>query len=149
MARFELISCRLAIQVCVGTLPNGRSSHRTFSVKNIDFDADAEAIADFVRAISPILAYPVTCVRLVRRYRVVTDETVNAPEAALSRRPSADPISNSTTFLMLSLLAILSGCASLLNMPGLVGGCFKRKRRGGLKKLVLCDKPAALTSLRV
>ncbi|MDR1885954.1 MAG: hypothetical protein LBQ56_06725, partial [Synergistaceae bacterium] len=93
MARFELISCRLAIQVCVGTLPNGRSSHRTFSVKNIDHDASAEAIAGFVRAISPILAHPITRVRLVRRYRVVTDGTVNAPGAAASRRPSAVPCS--------------------------------------------------------
>ncbi|MDR1885828.1 MAG: hypothetical protein LBQ56_06090 [Synergistaceae bacterium] len=47
MARFKLISCRLAIQVCVAVLPSGRASHRTFSVKNIDCDASAEPIAAF------------------------------------------------------------------------------------------------------
>jgi hypothetical protein len=70
----EPISCRLAIQVCIGYFPDGRERHRTFSIPNVRRDATADALAAVVRAIAPLLAYPVTKVRLVTRDRLVTKD---------------------------------------------------------------------------
>ena len=39
MSYYEIISCRVAIQVCVGYLPNGRKKHWTFSMRGIDPNA--------------------------------------------------------------------------------------------------------------
>jgi hypothetical protein len=46
---FDKITCRLAIQVCIGHSPSGRARHRTFSIKNIKPGADLSAVAAAVR----------------------------------------------------------------------------------------------------
>ncbi|MDR1579914.1 MAG: hypothetical protein LBS35_06115 [Synergistaceae bacterium] len=71
MSKFEFVSCRLAIQVCIGHFPDGRERHRTFSVKNIRPDADDDALIAVVRAIGSLLAYPVTHARLIVKSRRV------------------------------------------------------------------------------
>jgi hypothetical protein len=68
---FEMTGCRLAIQLCVGYFPNGRAQRRTISFKNIRVGASADDIAAIVRAIAPLLDYPIMKVRLVRKYRLV------------------------------------------------------------------------------
>ncbi|MDR1376269.1 MAG: hypothetical protein LBJ22_02065 [Synergistaceae bacterium] len=91
---FDKITCRLAIQVCIGLTPGGRLSHRTFSVKGIRPDADMSALAAFVRdAVAPILAYPITKVRLVtKKVRVLFDFRKEiAPLAAPAPEPEKDP----------------------------------------------------------
>jgi hypothetical protein len=85
MAVFELVRCRIAIQVCIGVLPSGRDSHRTFSITNVDPDISADAVANFVRKIAPLLAYPVTMVRLVRKYRLVMEAERTIPLRDLSQ----------------------------------------------------------------
>ncbi|MDR1578754.1 MAG: hypothetical protein LBS35_00220 [Synergistaceae bacterium] len=78
MSQFELVSCRLAIQVCIGHFPDGRERHRTFSVKNIRPDADDDALVTVVRAIGSLLAYPITHARLiVKKRRVLFDTNLN------------------------------------------------------------------------
>ena len=67
MGGFDVVTCRLAIKVCIGQTPGGRPSHRTFSIKGINPDADMTALASLVRLIAPILAYPITQVRLVTK----------------------------------------------------------------------------------
>jgi hypothetical protein len=72
--RSEKISCRLAIQLCIGYFPDGRERHRTFSVKNISPDAEPGALRAFVAAIGKVLAYPVTKARLIiKTVRTVFD----------------------------------------------------------------------------
>jgi hypothetical protein len=72
---FDSITCRLAIQVCVGHFPDGRERHRTFSIKHIDPDVDIALVTSFVRVvIAPLLAYPITGARLVtKKIRVLFD----------------------------------------------------------------------------
>ena len=67
MSNYEKISCRVAVQVCIGYFPDGRERHRTFSMRGIDPDAPVESIAAVVRAIAPVLAYPITKVRKVTK----------------------------------------------------------------------------------
>ncbi len=59
IARFELVACRIAIQLCVGHFPDGRARHRTVSIQNVRSDLTADEICAFVRAVSPLLAHPV------------------------------------------------------------------------------------------
>jgi hypothetical protein len=67
------VTCWVAIQVCVGRLPSGRDSHRTFRMKGIDPGASPEAIAEVVRALAPLLIYPITGVRkVVKTVRTMT-----------------------------------------------------------------------------
>jgi hypothetical protein len=47
---FDSITCRLAIQVCIGRSPNGRARHRTFSIKDINPDADIALLERFFAA---------------------------------------------------------------------------------------------------
>jgi hypothetical protein len=79
---FDMITCRLAIQVCIGYSPSGRARHRTFSIKGIKPDVDLSVLAAFVRdVIAPILAFPVTKVRLVTKktYLFAREETAAEP----------------------------------------------------------------------
>jgi hypothetical protein len=90
---FEIVSCRVAIQVCVGKTPGGRPSHRTFSIKGIKPSADITVLASLVRdVIAPLLAYPVTKARLfTKKVRVLptgTGKTAPAPQAAPVTPPS-------------------------------------------------------------
>ena len=86
MSYTEIITCRVAIQVRVGYLPNGRARHRTFSMTNISPDASPEAIAAVVRALAPVLAYPITKVRKVVKRTIIFDEwkAPAAPAVAIS-----------------------------------------------------------------
>ena len=79
MSYYEKISCRIAIQVCIGYFPDGRERHRTFSMRGINPDAPLEAIADVIRALAPLLAYPITKVR-----KVIKREIIFYEEAAMS-----------------------------------------------------------------
>ena len=83
---YEVISCRVAIQVCIGYTQNGRARYRTFSMRGIRHDASNEAIAAIIRALAPVLAYPITKVRKVMKRTIVfVDDTAPAaPAAALS-----------------------------------------------------------------
>ena len=74
MSYYEKISCRVAIQVCMGHFPDGRERHRTFSMKGVSPDAPLESIAAVVRALAPLLAYPITKVRKVVKRRIIIYE---------------------------------------------------------------------------
>ena len=93
MSYTETITCRVAIQVCIGYLPNGRERHRTFSMKGIHPDATDEAIAAVVRALAPVLAYPIIKVRKVVKRTIIFDEwkAPAAPAAALTLTAQARP----------------------------------------------------------
>ena len=43
MSYYEKISCRIAIQVCIGHFPDGRERHRTFSMRGVNPDAPAKS----------------------------------------------------------------------------------------------------------
>ena len=79
MSYYEKISCRIAIQVCVGYFPDGRERHRTFSIKGIKPDAPLEAIASLARALAPVLAYPITKVRKVVKREIFFYEDAVMP----------------------------------------------------------------------
>ena len=74
MSYTETITCRVAIQICIGYFPDGRERHRTFSMKGIRADAPDEAIAAIVRALAPTLAYPITKVRKVIKRTIIFDD---------------------------------------------------------------------------
>jgi hypothetical protein len=82
------ITCRLAIQVCIGCSPRGTARHRTFSIKGIKPDADFSKLAVFVRdCVAPVLACPVTKVTLVKKIPVFLgepEETTPVPAAEFS-----------------------------------------------------------------
>jgi hypothetical protein len=89
MSQFEFVSCRLAIQICIGHFPDGRERHRTFSVKNIRPDADDNALIAVVRAVGALLAYPVTKARLIVKKRRVLFDTkpgTDCKESAVPER---------------------------------------------------------------
>jgi hypothetical protein len=75
MGGLDSVSCRLAIQLCVGYSEKGKARHRTININGIDPNADVSLLAAFVRdVLSPLLAYPVTKARLVtREVRVLFD----------------------------------------------------------------------------
>ena len=79
MLYYEKITCRIAIQVCVGYFPDGRERHRTFSIKSIQPNASFGAISDIIRALAPVLAYPITKVRKVTKREIFFYE----PEAVI------------------------------------------------------------------
>jgi len=72
---YETISCRLAIQVCIGYSPNGRARHRTFSMKGIRPGASGEAIDAIIRALAPLLIYPITKVRKVTKRTIFFNDS--------------------------------------------------------------------------
>ena len=80
MSYYEVISCRLAIQVCIGYSPSGRKRHRTFSMKGIRPDASDEAIGAILRALAPLLIYPITKVRKVTKRTIFFNNSA-APAA--------------------------------------------------------------------
>jgi hypothetical protein len=85
---FDKITCRLAIQVRIGYFPDGRERHRTFSIKNIAPNAEVSALCALVRAIAPLLAHPITKVRLVtKKFRALSNSlTENAPAPVIESR---------------------------------------------------------------
>ena len=87
MSYYEKISCRIAVQVCIGYFPDGRERHRTFSMRGINPDAAFEAIADVIRALAPLLAHPITKVR-----KVIKREIIFYEEAAMPVPQDADAV---------------------------------------------------------
>ena len=79
MPYYEKISCRVAIQVCIGHFPDGRERHRTFSIRGVNPDAPLEPIEAVVRALAPILAYPITKVRKVIKRKIFFYEEAALP----------------------------------------------------------------------
>ena len=78
----EKITCRIAIQTCVGYFPDGRERHRTFSLWRVRPDISPEAIRDIIRALAPLLEYPITKVtKVIKRVIFSAEEERNAPEA--------------------------------------------------------------------
>ena len=76
------ISCRIAIQICVGRLPSGRKSHRTFSLKDVRPDVSWEAIVRIIRALAPLLEFPITKVTKVTKREMFFDvEELDALDA--------------------------------------------------------------------
>ena len=97
MSYREKISCRVAIQMCIGHFPDGRERHRTFSLWNVRPDASPEAIMKIVRVLEPLLAFPITRVRkIVKTTRVLFSEeqpvTTASPADNRSGRETAAPV---------------------------------------------------------
>jgi len=86
MKYYEVTTCRLAIQVCVGYGPTGRKKHRTFSMKGINPDASWEAIMEVVNALAPLLMHPITDIQKVTKRKIVFYEDAEpaAPSIALA-----------------------------------------------------------------
>jgi len=79
----EKITCRIAIQTCVGYFQDGRERHRTFSLWNVRPDISPEAIRDIIRALAPLLEYPITKVtKVIKRVIFSAEDELNAPDAA-------------------------------------------------------------------
>lgn len=74
MPHFQLIDCKIKIQIRVGYFPDGRARTRTFGVGPVRPDASADDVAAVAHAIAPLLAFPIVCVRLVRKYICSRDE---------------------------------------------------------------------------
>ena len=89
MAYLEFVRCGLAIQCCIGYFPDGRERHRTFSLRDIRPDATMDALASVVRAIAPLLAYPITKVSVVKKYVLVLDDGGARPAPQTFRDQSA------------------------------------------------------------
>jgi len=78
----EKITCRIAIQICTGHFPDGRERHRTFSLRGVSPDVSPEAIRDIIRALAPLLEYPITKVtKVIKRVIFSAEEERNVPEA--------------------------------------------------------------------
>jgi hypothetical protein len=93
MAHLELVRCRLAIQYCIGHFSDGRERHRTFSLQNIRPDASADALASVVRAVAPLLRHPITKVRIVKKYVLVSEAADVRPMSEIF--PNAHDAENS------------------------------------------------------
>ena len=89
MSYYEKISCRIAIQVCIGYFPDGRERHRTFSIKGINPDAASYAIASFARALAPVLSCPITKVRKVVKREIFFYEEAAMPIPQENAEPEA------------------------------------------------------------
>jgi len=64
---------------------SGKKRHRTFSMKGIRPDASEEAIDAILRALAPILIYPITQVRKVTKRKIffIEDAAPSAPATCL------------------------------------------------------------------
>ena len=69
----EKITCRIAVQTCVGCFPDGRKRHRTFSLRHVRPDVSPQTIRSIIRALAPVLAHPITKVRKVTKREVFSD----------------------------------------------------------------------------
>ena len=82
MPYFQLTDCKIKFQLCVGYFPDGRMRTRTFGIGGVRPDAGADDVAAVARAIAPLLAHPVVCVRLVRKYALVPGTVAGAEKGA-------------------------------------------------------------------
>ena len=89
MPNREKISCRIAVQTCIGHFPDGRERHRTFSIKDIRPDVSWEAVAIIIRALAPILKYPITKVTKIIKKEMFFGENANlsAPSPQVNAAP--------------------------------------------------------------
>ena len=88
MKYYEVTTCRLAIRLCIGYGPTGRKKHRTFSMKGINPDASWEAIMEIIRALAPVLEYPIVEVQKVTSRKIIFYEDEESPASSLQvRRP--------------------------------------------------------------
>ena len=87
---YEKITCRIAIQMCVGHFPDGRERHRTFSLKHIKPDVSMEAIRGIIRSLAPVLAYPITKVTKVTKTVLFSEE--DAEVAIPAQQADAEPV---------------------------------------------------------
>ena len=79
----EKITCRIAVQICAGRFPDGRERHRTFSLWGVRPDISPEAIRSIIRALAPLLEYPITKVeKVTKRVIFSAEDERNAPNAA-------------------------------------------------------------------
>ena len=88
---YEKISCRIAIQMCVGHFPDGRERHRTFSLRHVRPDVPFETVLELARALAPILAYPITKVTKVTKVVLFSEEdaiAIPAPRVNAGPDPS-------------------------------------------------------------
>ena len=93
MTYYEVTSCRLAIQVCTGYSSGGRARYRTFSMKGIRPDASDEAIGAILRALAPLLLYPIAQVRKVTKRKIFfTDDAAPATPAITLPAPVSVPM---------------------------------------------------------
>ena len=111
MTYTETITCRVAIQICIGYFPDGRERHRTFSMKGIRPDARDEAIAAVVRALAPVLAYPITKVRKIIKRVIVFDDWA-APAAPAVQMAAAQAAAPVETTLVETMPAAVTPTAS-------------------------------------
>ena len=86
---YKKITCRIAIQICVGRFPDGRERHRTFSLKDIRPDVSSETIRDIIRALAPLLEYPITKVTKVTKRVIFSIEDERAERTAPDAAPRA------------------------------------------------------------
>ena len=82
---YEKITCRIAIQTCVGHFPDGRERHRTFSLRHVRPDVSPEAIRKIIRALAPVLKYPITKVTKVVKMVLFSAEEEQAAEGRVTR----------------------------------------------------------------
>ena len=83
---YEVTTCRLAIRLCIGYGPNGRKKHRTFPMRGINPNASWEGIMAVIRALAPVLEFPIVDVQKVtsRKIFFYEDAAPVAPAVVLS-----------------------------------------------------------------
>ena len=80
---YEVTTCRLAIRLCVGYGANGRKKHRTFSMKNINPNASWDGIMKVIRALAPLLEFPIVDVQKVTSRKIFFYEDTELSEPVL------------------------------------------------------------------
>ena len=148
MSYVEFFTCRVAIQVCIGHFPNGRMRRRTFSMRKINPDASVESIAEVVRALAPLLIYPIIKVRKIVKRTLIFDpaEFAPAPAAAVAVVEHGTPRAASPTMprnFFVATRNLRSGVAPLGD-PCRVGNLPVLVQQGLMLAGLLCRGPPAL-----
>ena len=119
---YEVISCRLAIRVCIGYGANGRKKHRTFSMRNINPNASWDGIMAVIRALAPVLEFPIVDVQKVTSRKIIFYEDVEP--AALDAPAGAEFLS-----ALPALPAVSLDAADSLNMEIAIWEEMARKKQ--------------------
>ena len=90
---YEKISCRIAIQMCVGYFPDGRERHRTISLRHVCPDVPFETVLELARALAPVLAYPITKIAKVTKIVLFSEKDANVAAPTPASRVDAEPVS--------------------------------------------------------
>ena len=83
---YEVTTCRLAIRLCIGYGPNDRKKHRTFSMRGINPNASWDGIMKVIRALAPVLEFPIVDVQKVTSRKIFFYEDA-APAASAIALP--------------------------------------------------------------